>query len=380
MKQDATQLATFVDLSAADYHADKSRLSHSQRETFIESPELYYGRHVTGEWPQEATAAMDFGTVVHDVILGPQVVFDSSNYYRRTIACFKPCELTKSHKRNPDVISTSGSRYWWHADGITRQSDHWGRVGTCYWALRKHGDSVSACRELVATEGGERLMSAGFCRWDHFLSSRSFLPIPREVLDKKGGKRGNAWKAFAKANSDSILLKESEFEAVPWMLEELRAHPQASKILFSPNGRNEQVIHWTCPATGLPMRSMLDRIWYAPDAIVIADYKSTNDVSQYGFSKRADDFGYMRQSADYTTALQQVEPDSEIGFVFIAQVPKPPYTVEVYCVDEQSRELAERENWQASRDLVECRRTNVWRRKDYGTLKMISSPRYRFNS
>jgi len=69
VKQGATQLATFVDRSAAEYHADKARLSHSAKEDFREDPALYHGRHVLGTIPPIESDACDFGTACHHSLL-----------------------------------------------------------------------------------------------------------------------------------------------------------------------------------------------------------------------------------------------------------------------------------------------------------------------
>lgn len=57
------------DTPAADYHADTESISNSMLQAFIESPELYYGRYVSKQFPAEQSDAMDLGTVVHDAVL-----------------------------------------------------------------------------------------------------------------------------------------------------------------------------------------------------------------------------------------------------------------------------------------------------------------------
>lgn len=54
----------------ATYHADGANsVSHSELELFAESPELYRGRILTGEYPREESGAFDIGTVLHACVL-----------------------------------------------------------------------------------------------------------------------------------------------------------------------------------------------------------------------------------------------------------------------------------------------------------------------
>lgn len=55
----------------ADYYRLKS-ISQSMLKTFIESPRLYQGRFLTGEFPQPESDAMRIGTALHMAVLEPQ--------------------------------------------------------------------------------------------------------------------------------------------------------------------------------------------------------------------------------------------------------------------------------------------------------------------
>lgn len=57
----------------AEYFADKAWLSNSMLKDFTKSPSIYHGRYVAGTLPKEtSTAAMDFGTAVHALLLHPK--------------------------------------------------------------------------------------------------------------------------------------------------------------------------------------------------------------------------------------------------------------------------------------------------------------------
>lgn len=57
------------DVDRPTYFADRTAVSHSMLEVFIEDPELFEGRFITGEYPEEQKACYDFGTLVHDAVL-----------------------------------------------------------------------------------------------------------------------------------------------------------------------------------------------------------------------------------------------------------------------------------------------------------------------
>lgn len=63
--------ARIVDQTAAEYHANKTRVSRSMLVDFIQSPNLYYRRHVLRDpaWQQTPSSAMELGTLVHAAVL-----------------------------------------------------------------------------------------------------------------------------------------------------------------------------------------------------------------------------------------------------------------------------------------------------------------------
>ncbi len=69
---------------------------------------------------------------------------DRNNFYKNSFADFVSC---KKPDRNPDYISSSGSKYWYENDGVIRESDHFGKVSSCEWTLNNadfYSDNTSA--------------------------------------------------------------------------------------------------------------------------------------------------------------------------------------------------------------------------------------------
>ena len=58
-------------MSAAEYHADKTRVSRSHLVDFLQSPWLYFKRYIRRDpkWQKEATDALDFGILFHAAVL-----------------------------------------------------------------------------------------------------------------------------------------------------------------------------------------------------------------------------------------------------------------------------------------------------------------------
>lgn len=348
--------------SIDEYHADgRNSVSHSELDLFIESPRLYHGRIITGEYPREETAALDFGQVFHDVVLGERV-FDRENFNRGTIAIWEPCESpspTDDKFMRADFVSDSGSRYWFYENGVVRMSDHWGEVGGCYWAFKGEVAGKPVC---------------GVCSWDDFFSLQSFTPIPRRVLNAQGHKKGSAWTEFADAHADEILLKEDEFETIVHMLDSIRIHGAARELLFDLKGKNEYSIRWKCQHTGIKRRARLDRV--IPGLII--DLKSLADVSAKEFAAHAYRYGYHRQVAFYQDAILALR-GRVLRFVFVCVQKTPPYTCEVYELDSEFVNLGGDENRDALRRLAGCRDSGVFQSPSHGTIVTLSAPTWALN-
>ena len=66
--------AETLTIETESYHALRDSWSHSQLETFIESPELFRGRHhaTPPEYPRNKSTALDWGTVADSALTNPE--------------------------------------------------------------------------------------------------------------------------------------------------------------------------------------------------------------------------------------------------------------------------------------------------------------------
>lgn len=90
MKHSFDKPRLIVDLSNAEYHGDTEHLSSSDLKTLLKDPyEVYLKKIEKMFMPQKPSAAMDFGSYVHSLILEPQktndefIVFDGRKQGKR---------------------------------------------------------------------------------------------------------------------------------------------------------------------------------------------------------------------------------------------------------------------------------------------------------
>jgi exodeoxyribonuclease VIII len=113
----------------AEYHRLKS-VSQSKLAKFIESPKLYHGTYVTGEFPEKTTAAMMLGTALHIAVLEPER-FEAE--YAGAPACNR--STTAGKKLYNDFVDASvGKTVLTHSD---------------YSDIRGMADGVKQCPHAV---------------------------------------------------------------------------------------------------------------------------------------------------------------------------------------------------------------------------------------
>ena len=353
----ATADAEILEMSNEQYFADsRNTLSHSELEVFRQSPALYHGQFIRREWVRPGAVHFDVGTVFHSLLLGPQkeITWDTFTGLQ-TIALWQPCGTPH---RKPDFASKKGTKYWRCDDHVIREALNWGSVGFCYWAL-------------AGLNGG----TVGRCRYDQFLVSDNFIPIPPEVLASDGSRRGSAWTEFAEAHQGQISLREQEFAPLAEMVASVKAHKFAARVLFETPGRNELKLRWKDAGTGLSLRCMIDapRLAGDCDAPIIADVKTMARMpTPKLFSKIAWDHGYARQAEFYRDAIAALTGDRP-PFCFIVALKAPPYTCRVFELSEAYAEEARRQNRHDLERFADAKATDTWRDDD-GAVLTVDQP------
>lgn len=197
-----------------------------------------------------------------------------------------------------------------------------------------------------------------------------FTIIPREALNGEGHRKGAAWKDFYEAHEGETLVKAEEVEVYQRILDNVKAHDRASRILYGNDGHNEFNIRWTDNETGLPMRARLDRV---RPSVLIADIKTTTAKNNRELAQAIYAWGYHRQAHIYREAWMELTGEVlDFAFVFIRK--SAPHTVFVRDLAPSFLEIGEQEVRAALADLRRRTDANDWTTNT--EIETLEEPRY----
>jgi hypothetical protein len=204
------------------------------------------------------------------------------------------------------------------------------------------------------------------------LGSSNIQVIPKEVLTKDGKRNGNAWKEFAKANAEKLLLKEADYQAVMRCVEEIKKHPIAGALLASP-GESEQM--YQAEIDGLMCRCKPDKICKWNNRTIVLDLKTTTDTMPSKFVRSIERFGYHRQEYFYRKVLDANDVFVD-AFVFVAVNDSEPHCVDCYELDDQWMDLACNEVEPALDGIRRRTATDDWKSPTENSVIRVSPPSY----
>lgn len=210
----------------------------------------------------------------------------------------------------------------------------------------------------------------------YLVRQQQFVPIPNDVLNKDGHRKGKSWTSFKDDHDGAILLTASEYEPMEKWFTAISDHPKARLLLFQSRGHNEHTLVWTCQETGVRRRCRMDRL--IPHRFIV-DLKTARDCSPHWFSKHAYDCGYHRQVAFYQDGTEAL-CGKRLPFVFITIEKEAPFRCECFELDAEFIEQGRRENRRALHRLAECQRTGYWHTETYGKVIRIAAPSWARNS
>lgn len=137
----------------------------------------------------------------------------------------------------------------------------------------------------------------------------------------------------------------------------VRNNPLAKEYL---EGSQYQLsLVWIDEGTGLLCKARPD---IKPDGYIIADLKSTANVSYSAFQKVFHNLKYHWQAAFYSLGWEEITGDHIDKFTFICVEPEFPYPVEVYTVDmgSDTAELALNQIGKTMAKYCECKANDYW--------------------
>lgn len=180
---------------------------------------------------------------------------------------------------------------------------------------------------------------------------------PAPVCDKRTKEGKAVWERFCLENQGAEVVTAEEAEQLAGMVQAVRRHPAAFRLLYSCNGVAEGSAWWIDRQSGELCRCRPD---YLRDDGVIVDLKTTEDASPEAFSRSIAKYGYHRQAAMYLDGLDAATGNRPSGFVFVCVEKKSPYAVSVYQLDMQGEEAGRVQYRSLLMTLADCKCSGKW--------------------
>jgi len=177
-----------------------------------------------------------------------------------------------------------------------------------------------------------------------------------------------------------VPLLRGDAAKVEAMTEAIRSHPIAGPLFEPGTGTPEQSIFWDDPEWGVPRRARID--WTRPNStggrVILADLKTTTDVSPAALSKTVANYGYHAQAAFYRDAAAAADLDDDAVFLFVFVSKVAPYLVNVVELDGLALRVGADLNVKAMQVWLECTASGVW--PGYGSdVTLIGLPTWALN-
>ena len=157
-----------------------------------------------------------------------------------------------------------------------------------------------------------------------------------------------------------ILIRE-EFAGSLAIAKAFQAHPTIAAIMASRSEKlfeSEYAMLWVeDDGSELDLKCKIDFV--CPSERLIIDLKTTSDPSPYAWSWSAEDFGYHRQAAIYTDAME-AKYGGDFRFLFGVVRSKEPYEAAVYELDAESVQRGRVEYEALIEEYIDRKAKNDW--------------------
>ncbi len=172
--------------------------------------------------------------------------------------------------------------------------------------------------------------------------------------------RTKVFKELTATNPDKTILKQADLEAVKLMKHSIMKNPTATKLL-NHEGEIEGSYFWKDKLTGIKCKARLDKL--IPDfkgKTVLVDLKTTADASPAGFEKSMANYGYHRQAAWYSHAVELATGKPPALYIIIACEKTPPFDNACYIISKSAIEKGWEECRKAVATYKKCIDTETW--------------------
>lgn len=182
-------------------------------------------------------------------------------------------------------------------------------------------------------------------------------------------KDARAWRDDQEARGVTVF-KQEQLETVTKMVESVRRHPVAGRLLSEP-GRAQVGIFGEFE--GCERKGLID--WLPNTTPVIVDLKKTRDASRHGFRRQIGQLRYDVQAAYYRDLYRDITGETR-AFQWVCVEDQAPYAVAVYQLDTESLDKASA-TWQSwIRQWMVCEDTDYWPGYNGDEAQIIQSPAY----
>jgi hypothetical protein len=175
-----------------------------------------------------------------------------------------------------------------------------------------------------------------------------------------------------------VPLLIADVQRIADMVDALRAHPVASRVLAPGSGEPEVSLFWTDDAYGVDRRGRVD--WLRrPDEdgrLILADYKTCSSADPSAIARAVVQFGYHQQAAWYRELVIGLGLARTAPFLFVFQETTAPYLVHVVELDGELLMMGAERNERALQLYVDCRERGVWPGYNDRGISTVSAPRW----
>ena len=182
---------------------------------------------------------------------------------------------------------------------------------------------------------------------------RDTKAFERWMLDQLGASNANG------IGSRKILIRE-EFAGSLAIAKAFQSHPTIAAIMSSRAEKlfeSEYAMEYETDGGKVDLKCKIDFV--CPAERLIIDLKTTSDPSPYAWSWSAEDFGYHRQAAIYSDAMQ-AKYGEPFRFLFGVVRSKEPYEAAVYELDAESIQRGRVEYEALIEEYIDRKAENNW--------------------
>lgn len=165
-------------------------------------------------------------------------------------------------------------------------------------------------------------------------AERIIVTPPANVLDKRGGRAGTAYKEWeASLPGGTVILRADDYEAARYMRDAVFAHPAAAAMLK--NG-NPEVSAFFEDALSIMRKCRPD--WLADEDVI--DLKTAESASPEVFARQAYNLKYHWSAAWTLDIIRGLTGSNGRRYIFIVVEKSPPWAVACYEVPEKVLDVA----------------------------------------